>query len=343
MSIVELASTVGRFYLDHVTRPDGRTLVVERRLDEREAYLRHHVVRGVPTMPGCFAAELAAEAARELVQDLVVIGFRNLTFERFLKLGGSTALSPMRLVARLRGRDEDDGGETAVVDVQVLSDVISPAGTVLVRGRRHFAVTVVLATDHPEPPRWEPWPATEVLPVVDPYHVDGAPVRLSGPFVSTTGVRLHPLGVRAWYARPVPPGAAFDEVFKQFLTPGLLMDGLLRLAAMDLVRDRYIPVAAPTRIRRIDLYGPGNDADLSGRDTPVELLSTPRGLFAGDPETSSRGVAMLPDGRVLLQIKDVTGFPTGYFDTITGVHVDRAVVEDGRPLTPPTRVGAVPL
>ncbi|MEU7916359.1 hypothetical protein [Microbispora bryophytorum] len=340
MTILRPALPLGRFYLDRVTRPDTRTLIAERMLDAREDYLRHHLVRGVPTMPGCFAAELAAEAAQELVPDLVVTGLRDLSFESFLKLGGGTGLSPLRLVARLRGRDDE--AESAVVDVQVLGDVVSPSGTVLVRDRRHFAATVVLAAEHPRAPRWAPWPAAEAVPVVDPYHVAGGAVRLSGPFVSTTGIRLHPLGVRAWYSKPVAQDTTPGSVFDQFLTPGLLLDGLLRLAAMDLVRDRYIPVAAPTGIRRIDLYAPANDAELSALHVPVELISTPRGPFTG-AEPVTRGVAMLPDGRVLLQIKDVTGFPTGYFDTFTGEHVDRSVVEDGRPLTPPARVGAVPI
>ncbi|GAB3908932.1 hypothetical protein GCM10027612_84010 [Microbispora bryophytorum subsp. camponoti] len=124
MTILRPALPLGRFYLDRVTRPDTRTLIAERMLDAREDYLRHHLVRGVPTMPGCFAAELAAEAAQELVPDLVVTGLRDLSFESFLKLGGGTGLSPLRLVARLRGRDDD--AESAVVDVQVLGDVVSP-------------------------------------------------------------------------------------------------------------------------------------------------------------------------------------------------------------------------
>jgi len=116
-------------------------------------------------------------------------------------------------------------------------------------------------------------------------------------------------------------------VFEQFIVPGLMLDGLLRLAVLELVDDHYVPVAAPTGIRRIDLYVPDNDVDLAGRGVPIELSVTPRGLLFQESSAGSRFVAALPDGRMILQLTDVTGLALGYVDVRTGKHVDARLVE----------------
>ena len=75
-------------------------------------------------------------------------------------------------------------------------------------------------------------------------------MHLSGPFVTTTGLRMHPLGKRARYVCPV---GTDHPVFGRFAVPSLLLDGLARVAVADLIAGRYVPVAAPALIRRIDL------------------------------------------------------------------------------------------
>jgi hypothetical protein len=191
---------------------------------------------------------------------------------------------------------------------------------------RHFTVTVVLAEDYPHPVVWPGLGAGPETPVADPYHVADAPVVLTGPFVTTRHTRMHPLGKRAQYVSPVPPG---DDVFGRFLVPSLLLDGLARVAAIDLVAGRYVPVAAPRSIRRIDLYEDGSDAALGGRYPHLELTVTPADLRldAGEP---NRFVACRPDGHVVAQMHDVKGVVLGYIDTETGAAVDRTVV-DGHP------------
>ncbi|UED86501.1 SDR family oxidoreductase [Streptomyces profundus] len=331
-----VATGKGRFYIDRVVRENERSLVVERQFDERDAYLREHTVRGIPTLPGCFVTELAAEAALELVPELKVVGFRNVTFDHFLRLGGTTDRSPRRIAATLLRRDATQ----AVVTVKVTGDVVSPQGVVLTRDKQHFSATVVLADRHPAAPRWEPWPAADETPIMDPYHADGASVYLSGAFVTTADTRLHPLGKRARYTAPVAPGS----VYERFLVPSLMLDGMARLAVLELVAEHYVPVAAPSGIRRIDLYVPDNDVELGQRGVEIELSATPRGLLLEGSGLASRFTATLPDGTMLLQMQDVSGFALGYIDSLTGLPVDRATVENlADPSREAHRIGALPL
>jgi NAD(P)-dependent dehydrogenase (short-subunit alcohol dehydrogenase family) len=311
------------FYLDRVVEQDEHHLVAERRFDNvRDRYLEDHLVAGAPTLPGLFVPEIAAEAAAALLPGLRVIGFRDLSFDRFLKLVPALTGSPRRIEATLTARSRD----AATVRVEVTGDVTAANGVVLQAGVRHFTVTVVLAEDYPHPVVWPGLGAGPETPVADPYHVADAPVVLTGPFVTTRHTRMHALGKRAQYVSPVPPG---DDVFGRFLVPSLLLDGLARVAAIDLVAGRYVPVAAPRSIRRIDLYEDGSDAALGGRYPHLELTVTPADLRldAGEP---NRFVACRPDGHVVAQMHDVKGVVLGYIDTETGAAVDRTVV-DGHP------------
>lgn len=329
-------SVRGRFYLDRIVSQSDDLIVAERLFSTgRDNYLTQHTVRGAPTLPGCFVTELAAEVATALGNGLVVTGFRDITFDHFLKLGGATERSPRRIEARVLNRS-DTG---AVVAVRVTGDVLSPAGLVLVRDRVHFTATVMMATEYPPAPRPEPWRAAAETPIADPYHQAGASVTLTGPFVSTTRTRLHPLGKKADYARPAGPGT----VFEQFLVPALLLDGMARLAVLELVQGRYIPTAAPTGIRRIDLYSPDNDVDLAAAPGTIELTVAPRGVHLDGKTRSSRFYAVRPDGRAVLRMLDVSGFPLSYFDTETGRHVDLDAVSDAATPFAPATEDAVPL
>ncbi|MEV6342956.1 SDR family oxidoreductase [Actinoplanes sp. NPDC051851] len=310
----------GSFYVDRVLPGAPGALTVERLFtEERDGFLRHHAVQGAPTLPGCFVTELMAEAALRLVPEWRVTGFRDIEFHHFLKLGGSTGRSPRRIVAKLLHRDD----RQAVIGVRVLGDVLAPNGRVLTADRLHFAGKAVLTPDYPRAPRIEPWPEAPETPIADPYHVPGASVALTGPFVTSTSTRLHPMGKRAHYTGPVGPGSEFE----QFLIPALMLDGLARLAVLELIDDRYVPIAAPTGIRRIDLYCPDNDVDLGARGVPIDMAVTPRGLLYDSGGPGSRFTATLPGGEVLLQMKDVAGIVRGYVDVTTGLPVDRNEIE----------------
>ncbi len=309
------APAPGGFFLRRTVGSDGTSAVFECRFDlETDGYLEHHTVRGEPTLPGTFVTELAAEAARHLVPDRHVTAFEDLRFEHFLRVYRDLPPAPRRIYAKVVGAP----GDTTVVEVRITEDVVSPAGVVLVEDRVHFTARVLLADAFPAAPRWEPWDTADDTPVPDPYHQPGSPVRLTGPFVSTTDTRIHPKGKRARYAPSLP---ADDPTWERFTVPCVLLDGLARVGVLDLVDGHLVPVAAPLSIRRIDLYEETSDLSLAGAADRIDLYATPPGFDLAAVPVDNRFVAARPDGRMLLQMKDMRATLIGYVDARTGVAV----------------------
>ncbi|MGX1562919.1 SDR family oxidoreductase [Streptomyces sp. NPDC055506] len=302
----------GGFFLRREVSSDGRSAEFECPFDLRtDGYLEHHTVRGEPTLPGTFVTELAAEAARRLVPGRRVVGFEDVTFEHFLRVYRDVPTAPKRITAEVVEDEGDEGGETTVVQVRVLEDVVAPSGVVLVKDRPHFTARVLLADAYPHAPRWDAWDHADDTPVPDPYHQPGSPVRLSGPFVSTSGTAVHPLGKRARYDLSLPS----DEPHWQgFSVPCVLLDGLARVGVLDLPDDRRMPVAAPLSIRRIDLYEEANDHTLSTGPDPIGLYATPPGFGLAAERVENRFVAARPDGRMVLQMKDLRAALIGHVD-----------------------------
>ncbi|MFE5124760.1 SDR family oxidoreductase [Streptomyces sp. NPDC056669] len=317
------------FFLRRLLESDERSLVYECPFDlATDGYLEHHTVRGEATLPGTFVTELAAEAARALVPGKRVIAFEDLRFEHFLRVYRDLPAGPRRIRAEL----VDSPGEVTVVQVRITEDVVAPSGVVLVKDRVHFLARVLLDTEAPTAPRWEEWPVGEETPVPDPYHQPGSPVRLTGPFVSTTDTRIHPRGKRARYAPDIPAG---DPVWSRFTVPSILLDGLARVGVLELLDGpdgHLVPVAAPLSIRRIDLYEEISDHDLAASGEPVDLFVTPPGFDLTADAISNRFVAVRPDGRMLLQMKDMRATLIGYTDAETGeaVPVEQASAGEDR-------------
>ncbi|MCW5251224.1 SDR family oxidoreductase [Streptomyces sp. SHP 1-2] len=298
-----------------------------------DGYLRHHRVRGVPTLPGTFVTEIAAEAARELVPGLKVVAFEDLVFHHFLRVYEDTASTPKRIAAKVVART----AELTAVEIRITTDVRSPGGVLLVEDRPHFTARVLLAAEYSAAPRWEPWDPAGERPVADPYHVPASPVSLTGPFVSTHDTRLHPLGKRSTYRLDLAPD---DPAFSRFTAPSILLDGLARTGVLHLVDGRLVPIAAPLSIRRIDLYTAGNDLQLTAQYGRLDLYATPPAFDMTERAPDNRFVAVAPGGRVVLQMKDVSATVIGYVDAVTGaLHTpDKRPVPDQEPRTAP--VGA---
>lgn len=311
------------FFLDRVTRGAGE-LTAERTFDlDRDGYLAHHKVHGYPTLPGTFVPELAAQAAMALVPHRVPVVFEDLRLESFLRVYREDRKETKRIHARLVASDEVE----STVEVRVLGDLVAPNGTTLAKDRLHFAVTVRLRDTHTRAPRWEHWPDHGARPLTDPYHVDTSDVLLTGVFKSTSDTRMHPLGRRGRLA--LDP-AAVARWFPGLIVPSVLLDGLVRVAVLDLVEDRWTPVAIPRTVRRIDLYHPHTDATLAASGLPVELYVTPADLDLEDTEPDNRAIAVAADGEVLLQVKDIVGAIVGYVDQHTGRFVDRKNFDAGQ-------------
>ncbi|HEX6355074.1 SDR family oxidoreductase [Actinophytocola sp.] len=286
------------FYLRKLVARDDRSATFECLFHEdTDAYLDHHRVRNVPTLPGTFVMELAAEAARFLVPDKEVVAFEDLTFDHFLMLRPGIGPAVKRITATIVP------GERAV-DVRVTTDVISPGGVTLVRDRPHFSARAVLDDRFPVAPRRDRWPSGGETPVPDPYHQPASPVRLTGPFVSTSDTRLTPTGKRARYRAEL---AEDDPVWSRFTVPVILLDGLARTGVLDLVDGHLVPVAAPLSIGRVELFQRGNDIELVRRHGSLELYATPTELTAS---TS--------DGKVVARMTGINATQMGYLDAGSG-------------------------
>lgn len=302
------------FYIDTIERYGPNSLTARRQFTDRDAFLEGHSVNGVGTLPGCFVAELIAEAAVGLRADLVPIGIRDLEFQSFLRLDGPATRAP--LVSRATVRTQGD--HEAVVDVVVTADVLLPNGRVVTRNKPFYTGTVLLGRRGRVEPEHIDWPVSDEETITDPYHADGSPVRLRDEFVSTTATRLHPLGKRARYRA----SASATSPYAQMHLPVLLMDGLVRLAVLERTRDGALPVAAPTRIGRIDYFDALNDAELTEAGDAIELFATPLGLGINiDSEAKFWAVR---NGRVLMQMTQVEGVVMGYIDEETGLRTSTA-------------------
>jgi hypothetical protein len=316
------ASREPDFYLGAELARTDDSVTFERVFDlDRDAYLQHHVVNGFPTLPGTFVPEVAAEAALRLVPGLKVVGFADARFLHFLRVYDAKRPSVKRIHARIASRD----GDAVLVHVRIAGDVLAPGGQLLVRDKPHFEITVRLAAAYAPAPVWSEPSGGAFTPVADPYHFDAAPVRLTGMFVSTTDTGMSDAGKQARFRLNVP---AEDPVFSRFVVPSILLDGLARVAALDHVAGDYIPLAAPMSIGRIDLYEAGNDCELSSRHASIALRVTPRAFALEGPASSgNRFVAVRPDGRILMQMRDVTGIVIGYVHRVTGAFAARGEID----------------
>jgi 3-oxoacyl-(acyl-carrier-protein) synthase/NADP-dependent 3-hydroxy acid dehydrogenase YdfG len=279
-----------------------------------DPYLRGHLVDGEPTLPGSFATELAAEAALAIVPDLHVIAFDEVIFRHFVKVHDGIPSIPKKIEARVVERRE---GLTRV-HVRMVTDFRTPQGVVVVRDRVHFETDVLLSNVFPKPTQGldEPPPQARSVSVRDPYYSVDAPVRLSGEFVTTADIHLHSMGNRGRYT----PTVSLDQEFwKNFEVPSLLIDGMARIATLELVDEHLLPLAVPLAVRRIDLHRRCNDAGLRAEGHTVEIRS-------GPTEVVSRGVAgnvIATDshGRALVTMSGITTALRGYLDLGSGEFV----------------------
>ncbi|MFE4263645.1 SDR family oxidoreductase [Streptomyces sp. NPDC056883] len=314
----------GRFYLRRTAEAGegGDTVRFECPFDlDADGYLAGHLVRGVPTLPGTFVTEIAAEAALSLVPGGCVVAFEDVRFLHFLQVREGVAQSPKKITARITERH----GDLTTVSVSITHDVVAPTGVLLVSDKPHFTARVLVSGSFPAAPTWEKWDAEGEYAVTDPYHVPSAPVLLSGAFHATSGTRRHPRGARSLY-RP-----RLDErtgPWGEFLMPAVLLDAMARTGVLDPV-DGLVPVAAPLSIRRIDLYQSANDIELTRQYGALDLYVTNPG-FSGERQEGNRFVAVAPDGRVVAQMKDLDATVIGHLDPATGVIHPPAQVPAGR-------------
>ncbi|MCG8925633.1 SDR family NAD(P)-dependent oxidoreductase [Lentzea sp. CC55] len=305
------------FYLDEITERTETGLVAHRVFDlDRDGYLNEHLIGGHPTLPGLLAVEIAAQAATALVPGRVPVAVREVSFSHFLRVyAGQPARK--KIVAELTAGTE---GESVVL-VRILTDVVAPGGTVLVRDREHFRMSVVLRDRAPDCPVPDRLPVvTAPVPRRSPYQLPNPVAALSGIFASCSEVDA---GAHANRARVVLDGPVLGRWFGGALLPAVLCDTLAQVCAVSPAE--WSPVVVPRSIGRIDFYGGGNDLAHAGGELTV--LGTRDGAWGGVFDA---------DGRLLVRVLDVAGEVIGYVHQHTGEF--RTVDEHPRPATaPPVR------
>jgi NAD(P)-dependent dehydrogenase (short-subunit alcohol dehydrogenase family)/3-oxoacyl-(acyl-carrier-protein) synthase len=253
---------------------------------ERDAYLGHHLVGGVPTMPGMFLVEMAAEAARDITAGHgVPIAVEDMAFHHYVRLrpGGTARL---RIIAREL--------EPNRVEVRVCTDVIAPSGQVLVHARVLCSCAVLMAEEYPSSPGWASAVLLDERPVPDPYRQSDSPVRLSGPFSCLASTAVHAEGSRSTFVFAGQPGPGF-------LTPVVLLDAMARTAALNLTPHGESRVPVPLGIRRVDLYQEASDEELTRTHGKLRIFATP----ADSLSPGNRVVAVDEADRVVAQIKGI--------------------------------------
>jgi len=302
------------FYAGLFTRSDGGSLVFEGVLDlDRDSYLVGHLVHGRPTLPGTFVLEMAAEAARHLVTDQVVVAFDTVLCRRLLRLHPVRKTAPFRIVARLL----ESSPSRSRVNIRVTSDLRAPSGKVLRADQVHFELNVVMAASGAPAARWtQPWPRM-AREVPDPYLSDNPALKLSQAFDTLRETSVHDNWGMATLRLPAE---AMGKPFTRFTVPVLMLDGLARTSVLALTRDGYSPLVALSSIGTVEIHC-GNDSDLVGSE-PIRLVSRRENTNGGD----YRCAAVTGDGTVLATMRGVTGTLVGYVHQDTGSFVAPAKI-----------------
>ncbi|OLZ60713.1 SDR family oxidoreductase [Amycolatopsis keratiniphila] len=268
LGAAERGLTEGSSWL--VPRDGSSTDLVWKPETTRDRYLRHHLLKNVPTLPAALIAELAVQAGGSGVPVAV--------HDAKFYFPVTTVQDRLYHLRRVEGV------------VQVLSDLAGPDGQVFRQDLLNAEVGVTFAATRPEAPR-EPLPSRDGLPLVPGYYSPGGPVALSGPFVSLGEVRI---GHALTTARFVPRLDGWSDVFATLRIPVLLLDALLQLTLLARQRDDQ-PPPMPVGIDRVDLLTEHNDIGLVARHGTGIILSV----------KDSTATAQAPDGTVLLRVHGV--------------------------------------
>ncbi|MFE2430668.1 SDR family NAD(P)-dependent oxidoreductase [Streptomyces sp. NPDC059373] len=263
---------------DHVTAIDARW--TWRPDPRRDTHLAEHLVDGRPLLPAVMMLALAAEAARQLLPGTDVTGFRDMAIQDPLYTDPKGAEAVCHITAGVTGPGR--------VRVELRSDLVARTGRVLLRGRPHCRVGVVLG-ERPAAPAVQappPQPPMEECPSARP----DCSVQLSGVWRTNLRPCAGPEGSEAlWLPRLEP-----DGIFARLTVPALLIDSTARLF-------RYVPqpggghvMGVPVAIARIDLFTGSTDTEL--------LRDHPEGLHLWFRTEDDRAVAATRNGEVQLAV-----------------------------------------
>jgi len=269
-----------------------------------------HQVNGKPTIPGAYELELAARAAQAALPGLPVIGFDHCRFLRFVKL---TDDAPTDLRSRIRVLENN--GQSARVEVVLLSDFVHASGVVLETDVRHLACEVVLgkSPDGALQPRSQGDQPAAGMTVMDPYNADGAAVYHGGVFHHLHWITLGPRSHQAKFRLVEHP---YEALLASHITPFLAIDAALTLSILTWNPDGSMPVCVAAEIGSIRWNAPLNDSALMQAAQPVTVTTSASrrvdGRILGDWMDIRTA-----DGKVAMTITGTVAQPYGVVDAVT--------------------------
>ena len=214
---------------DTVLAPSAGCIIVERSFDvRRDRFFAHHQLDGTPILPGAFAVELLAEAARLLVPGLDVRQVRGFAIDTPLKL----PLGTSQLV-RTEARIVERSARGCVVEVGSAID-LAVTGAVMQRDRPHYRATLVLGP--PLPPTraaGPPPPPVRAVGERQPSRFDSlrAPVALGAIFRNVDWVERAARGVAGEVRAPDEHSLFASTAAPRFSVDPLLVDAAFQVAS----------------------------------------------------------------------------------------------------------------
>jgi NAD(P)-dependent dehydrogenase (short-subunit alcohol dehydrogenase family) len=266
-------------------------------------YLRHHLVRDHPTVPGTFESELAARTAKQLRPDCHVVEMFDSRLPRFARVDHDGAVE-------LRGVAEvvEERGPDTLARVKLLSDFVHRSGRVLQKDVLHFETVVRLSPGLDSVPAPDGVPRHGGTRVRDPYLSPGAPVRLDGFFRCLRDIEISEAGR---VARVHFDDHQYLPLLADFLTPALVLDALFRFSMIHLdSTGTTMPLYVPVRCGRTLLLPNVNDARLhAGGGTLTLIAPAPRVTAEGGVSPWAR--VEDGQGRTVLYVEDLQAVRVG--------------------------------
>ena len=271
--------------------------VLEREISVESApYLLNHLIDGVPTLPGALVISLFAEAAQALRPELKITSFEKAFFRRFSKVFQNRK-TRLRVEARVVS---EDASET-VVQVRILSDFVHSSGVVLQKDILQHEILIRMSPTPLAAPALPRPNGLEGRRLLDPYVMDGSPVRLSGPFNAMENIIVGGAERKADFRLADFNGASAE--YKAAWSKIILMDALWRFGVIHLPPDNSSPVFVPEECRVMKVYFDFSNFDASKLGGQLTFSgANPR--LDGDRLTIGPVVATDGNGNTLIVVED---------------------------------------
>jgi Beta-ketoacyl synthase, C-terminal domain/KR domain/Beta-ketoacyl synthase, N-terminal domain/Polyketide synthase dehydratase len=203
-----------------------------------DRYLLEHLVFGHPTLPAMCVVAMAVEAAGALLQDIPATSVHDLRLDHYIRADPRT---PNQLSYRVHA----ERLTSDTVRVQVLSDVVTRTGVVLVRDRCHAQAVVHVGAPLASARTTDgvTSPDADGVRHCDPCGQPGSPIQLTGAFQTLTGIIADRHRASARYQPTLDP----TDPITRACVPVLLLDSVSRMCCLPVDADMRIEPFRATR------------------------------------------------------------------------------------------------